>query len=331
MTELRADSFETREASGPGAPRLPDFVIGGAPKCGTTSLHFILGQRPEVGIPQDELFYFSADDPLLHPDFFLNEGGRMRWYDPRPENRECSDWYESRFHPFKDRRLLGEDSTLYLFSETAPDRMRARLPDVKIIFMLRDPVRRAYSHYWHDMKMMRVTCSFERALKRFPIIVGGSTYASHLRRWRDVLGEDKVLVLFFEDFIAQKQQEMDRVADFIGLERFDISAYDDWFNRTYYPVSIPLQKAMNQFAQVIARQRYRSHMGFHGTLKERIAGKAYYWWFHKINPLNMRSTSYPKMAEDTQAYLTQHLRARNSGLAELLDRDLAEIWPSFRD
>lgn len=317
-------------APGPtSARRLPDFVIGGAPKCGTTSLHFILAQQPGIGIPDDELFYFSADDPILHPDFFFFRDGGLQWLDPRPAHRANADWYADRFEPFADCRLIGEDSTLYLFSETAPHRMRETLTDPKIIFMLRDPVRRAYSQYWHEMKMMRVTCSFERALTRFPTIVRGSTYAPHLSRWFDVLGRDRVHVLLFEEFLADKQGAMDQVADFIGTERFDVSVHDDWFNRTYYPVNVTLHKAMNQVGRFIARQRYRSHMGYTGTWREWLAGKAYYNWFHKVNPLNLKATTYPKMKPATEAYLTQHLNVRNRGLSDLLGRDLSAVWPSF--
>lgn len=309
----------------------PNFIIGGAPKCGTTSLHFILGQQPDIGIPDDEVNYFDADDPIIHPDYFFAEGRGFRWYDPRADHAENRDWYLSRFTRFGNCRLWGEDSTLYLFSEVAPHRIKERLPDAKIIFMLRDPVRRAYSQYWHEMKMMRVTCSFERALTRFPTLVRGSTYAPNLKRWQDILGPDRIHVILFEDFLTNKQGELDRVADFIGLPRFDAADFDGWFNKTYYPINVTGQKILNLAGQFVALQRYRSHMGFKGGFKEKWANKVYQKWFHKINPLLLRSESYPPMEEATKRFLTQHLRARNHGLSELLGRDLTEIWPSFRE
>ncbi len=68
--------------------RYPDFIIGGAPKCGTTSLHFILDQHPRIGLPDDEIHYFDADDPITHPDFFFHERGELIHYDNRADNQE---------------------------------------------------------------------------------------------------------------------------------------------------------------------------------------------------------------------------------------------------
>lgn len=129
--------------------RLPDFIIGGAPKCGTTSLHFILARHPLVGIPDDEVHFFDADDPVGHPDFLFERRGGLEWYDPRPDHPEAMAWYASRFAELSDRPVIGEDSTIYLQSEVAPARIDALLPDVRLVFMLRDPVKRAYSQYWH--------------------------------------------------------------------------------------------------------------------------------------------------------------------------------------
>ena len=129
--------------------RLPDFIIGGAPKCGTTSLHFILAQNPAVGIPEDEVHFFDADDPIGHPDFLFGRPGGLDWYDPCPGNVESLAWYASRFADFTDKPMIGEDSTIYLQSEVAAARIAETLPEVRLIFMLRDPVKRAYSQYWH--------------------------------------------------------------------------------------------------------------------------------------------------------------------------------------
>ncbi len=315
---------ETRKAE-----RAPDFVIGGAPKCGTTSLHFILGQHPDIGIPDDEVSYFDADDPIIHPDYFFFENDGMRWKDARPDHDANRAWYFDRFASFADRALIGEDSTLYLFSEAAPHRLKEAAPAAKVIFMLRDPVKRAVSQYWHEMSMMRVTCSFERALVRHPPIIRGSIYRSHLERWLSILGPERVKIILFEDFIARQQEILDEVADFIGAKRFDASSYDLWFNKTYYPISVTGQKILNRAGQYVALQRYRSHINGQNTRKERIANKIYQTWFHKVNPILLKATNRPATQPETLAFLTQHLNACNQGLSSLLDRDLSDVWPGF--
>ncbi len=105
--------------------RYPDFIIGGAPKCGTTSLHFILDQHPKIGLPEDEIHYFDADDPITHPDFFHDKDGELVYYDNSQENTAFLSAYAARFAPFQDLHLIGEDSTTYLFSQVAPHRIKA--------------------------------------------------------------------------------------------------------------------------------------------------------------------------------------------------------------
>ncbi len=256
------------------AKRFPDFIIGGAPKCGTTSLHFILDQHPGIGLPEDEIHYFDADDPVTHPDFFFREEGELIHYDNRAENAEFRDLYAAKFALFAELPLVGEDSTTYLFSAVAPVRIRALLPEVRLIFMLRDPVSRAYSQYWHMATRGRTTCSFETALHRHPAIVLGSTYLSHLERYRALFGADRVKVVLFEDFIADNQGTIDSVTDFLGAERMTVSAEASWFNRSYYPTWLAGHLALNRIGQHIVAWRYTNHLssrtGFGMRLRQRI-------------------------------------------------------------
>jgi len=72
--------------------RIPDFIIAGAMKCGTTSLHFILNSHPHIFVPRHEINFFDLDDLIQHPDFFFFNG--QRWYYPSfsKRNREYWDW-----------------------------------------------------------------------------------------------------------------------------------------------------------------------------------------------------------------------------------------------
>lgn len=214
--------------------RRPDFIIGGAPKCGTTSLHFILDQHPDVAVPNDEVHFFDADDPVSHPDFLRLEDGALKWWDPGSDAEDNQRWYAERFGGLGAPRLIGEDSTTYLMSEVAAKRIAAQLPDVKVIFMLRHPVRRAYSQYWHLVKTSRAVESFEQALMRHPQIMLGSSYAAGLKRFFDALGRHRVHICFFEDFRADIQGCVDEVTSFLGLDQLEVDPERAWFNRTKY-------------------------------------------------------------------------------------------------
>ncbi|WP_428929791.1 sulfotransferase family protein [Marinibacterium sp. SX1] len=309
--------------------RLPDFIIGGAPKCGTTSLHFILAQHPDVGIPDDEVHFFDADDPIGHPDFLFGRPDGLDWYDPRPENKVAMDWYRARFAGFADRRLIGEDSTIYLQSEVAPARIQALLPEVRLVFMLRDPVKRAYSQYWHLVTRGRATCSFETALSRHPSIILGSTYAPHLQRYLDRFGPDQVRIGLFEDFLQDGQGFVDGMTDFIGLSRRPLEDGKSWFNRTWYPTRPGLQLALNRVSGRIVAGQYRNHFGDRADRAEHRRSRFHHRWFRHVHPMFLKAERPPAMRPDTQAYLRQHLSARNAGLSALLGRDLAAVWPGF--
>lgn len=309
--------------------RYPDFIIGGAPKCGTTSLHFILDQHPRIGLPDDEIHYFDADDPITHPDFFFHERGELIHYDNRADNQEFQEAYAARFAPFADLPLVGEDSTTYLFSHVAPSRIHARLPDVRLIFMLRNPVSRAYSQYWHLVKSGRVTCTFERAIHEQRSLILGSTYLPHLKTYAELFGADQVKTILFEDFISDNQSTLDSVTDFLGTERMTVDDDAAWFNKTHYPTNLSGQLALNQIGRHIVKWRYGNHLETRGGLAGKLRDKIHYQWFKRINPIFLKADRPTPMKDRTKAYLTEHLSRRNDGLSAFLDRDLSELWAGF--
>ncbi|MEL7182064.1 MAG: sulfotransferase [Pseudomonadota bacterium] len=311
----------------PLPPRFPDFIIGGAPKCGTSSLHGILAQHDAIGMPEAEIHYFDADDPITHPDFLDVRGGALHWYDTAAVDN--LDWYARQFAPFRDAPCVGEDSTTYLFSEAAPERIKAFLPDVKLIFMLRDPVKRAYSQYWHLACSARMNCGFEQGLLNHTSMVLGSTYAPHLRRYFDVFGRDRVRVILFEDFLGGMQGTMDGVTDYLGVPAMDLSTARTWFNQTRYPTHPRAHQALNRVGAYFVTRRYRNHMEARSDPWAQLQRKLHDRWFRHVNPTFLKADKPPPMRDDTRAYLAQHLSARNAGLSDLLGRDLSQVWPGF--
>ena len=105
---------------------LPNLIIPGAPKSATTSLGFFLSQSPEV--------------------FFLT-GVELRFFAYEKVFKKGISWYESFFENTQDKRIRGETSNIYMFSEKALLRIKQYLPDVRFIISLRNPVDRAFSQY----------------------------------------------------------------------------------------------------------------------------------------------------------------------------------------
>ena len=121
----------------PERPRMstagvPNFFIGGAQKSGTTTLHWRLKEHPQVFIPD-----------------FPQE---IHFFDDAKNFERGLRWYEGLFAGWKGQRAVGQTSPLYLYAPEVPERIHAVLPDARFVFILRDPVDRAYAHYWHSVK-----------------------------------------------------------------------------------------------------------------------------------------------------------------------------------
>ena len=188
-----------------GQPRaLPDAVILGAQKSGTSSLHNYLVQHPGVIEPlRKEVHYFDV----------AYERGEA--------------WYRAHFGPLGDPGLNLDSSPYYLFHPAVPQRLHDLLPDAKLIVLLRDPVRRAYSHYWHERDKKRETLGFEDAIAAEPERLGDAhqqlaagtlqrshahqhfsylargRYAEQLERWFTLFPREQFLVLRFEDLARE--------------------------------------------------------------------------------------------------------------------------------
>lgn len=207
---------------------LPDFLVIGAQRSGTSSLYKWLGEHPLV-LPslRKETEYFSLN----------YEKGEA--------------WYRAHFPSLLRRRMLRqlreceplsfEATPYYLFHPFAPARAARLVPDAKLIVLLRNPVDRAYSHYHHMVRHGSETLSFEEAIKsepervaadierlqieplhrslahhRFSYLARGR-YAEQLERWLSEFPRDRFLVLSSEELYASPSSAYQQVLAFLGL------------------------------------------------------------------------------------------------------------------
>ena len=200
---------------------LPHFLVIGAQKSGTTSLYRLLGRHPEV---------VRARHKELH--FFDREHARgRRWYE-----RQLPSPLRVFVRRLAGRRTLcGEATPAYLALPEVPARVRALLPDARLVALLRDPTRRAISHYHHrvrnhgesrpiaevlDAELLRAAQSGESSLSPLGYLARGH-YARQLERWLALFPRAQILVLPAEPFYADPAPTVRRVADFVGLASFD--------------------------------------------------------------------------------------------------------------
>lgn len=179
---------------------IPDFIIIGAMKCGTTSLFRHLGRHPGV---------YMSD--VKEPNFYVEGRNWSRGFD----------WYRSLFADAPPGALLGEASTNYSKGTTfpgVPERLRTYVPDVKLIYLIRDPIERIRSHYLHGVFKGRVHKPLEQAVTVRSGLVRTSLYGAELQRYREHFPEDQILVLLTEDLRDDPASVLREIEQFLGLE-----------------------------------------------------------------------------------------------------------------
>ena len=201
--------------------RLPDFVIIGAARCGTTSLHAYLREHPQVFMSSEkETDYFSLGDLPSDEVPALAAPWRAK---TRAE-------YEAFFRDAGDAHAVGEASPTYLFYPRSAERLRQAIPDAKLICVLRDPVERAYSHFALARKMgFETETDFEAAVAREDerwrtdrsmrfTYTRASFYHDGLAEFLARFPRERILVLRFEDLSADTAGAMRRIHAFVGVD-----------------------------------------------------------------------------------------------------------------
>lgn len=179
---------------------LPTFLVIGSMKCGTSTLQEQLkSQRGIFMTTPEEPNYFSDED------IFAKGIG----------------WYESLFDTAEPGDLLGESSTHYTKLPTYPhcvERIEQALGRPKLIYLIRNPVERAKSHYMHEWTMGVMGGDPEAALKKHPVMVDYGRYAMQLKPYIEAFGVDKILMTSLETLSTRKEAELARIGEFLGVE-----------------------------------------------------------------------------------------------------------------
>jgi hypothetical protein len=316
----------------PEAHGLPNFILVGAPKCGTTSMHAMLASHPGVFMPENEVFFFDVDDVIAHPDFFVHRDG-LSFHDYDGEFDEYLAWYRSLFAGAKPEQLIGEDTTTYLRSPDAPRRIASLLPDARLIALLRDPVDRAYSQYLHNVRAGRHSVSFERTLRTNPAaLMAHGFYSEQLQRYKGFLDANQMIVVFFEDLIADPVAELRRVCNFLGLEDApDVDKDAQHSNAARPPLHFGSRLLVNHWlGHRFSFPRPRPNLpNYRGPEADDAQGRRLRWYEKALVALddNLPRRRPPPMNPETRIHLQKVFNKRNAGLGELLQADVSARWP----
>lgn len=268
----------------------PTFVIAGAMRSGTTALAAWLRDHPDVYMaPVKEIHYF---------DRHYGEG---------------ADWYAAHFDGRRDERAVGEATPNYLYQSVALERLRADIPDVRLVILLRDPIGRAHSHYLQRVARRGEDLSFEAAIDAEPerlargdeldrahfSYVDRGRYLAQLRRVYELFPADAVSIHLFEDLRDRPRGVFTDVARFLGVDP------------DLVPDSVGEQaNAYQEFRSLRVRDAARR---LPKPLRDAVG---------RLNRVEV--DRYPDLASTTVERLATTFAAERDELARLLGRDLHE-------
>jgi len=187
------------EARGTAAD-LPTFLVIGAMKAGTTSLFHYLRNHDQI--------FMSKIKEL---DFFVTESNWGRGLD----------WYRHQFSGAGEALARGEASTLYTKYpqyDGVPARIAGVLPDVRMIYVVRDPIVRMRSHYEHRVKLGAESAPPEVALLEDPTYLACSRYAMQLERYLDHFPREQILLVASENLRTDRRRTVQQVYEFLGVD-----------------------------------------------------------------------------------------------------------------
>ena len=214
------------------AVKVPNFIIIGCQRCGTTSLYTYLAQHPQILTPiKKEMDFFS-------------------WHFERG-----IDWYLAHFPPMPpgEQFLTGEASPSYFDSREAPERLYSLFPEAKLIVLLRNPVDRAISQFyrltdlnWEARSLDRVISDEIERLNQNPEYIIGEEpgnylargrYIEFIKNWRTFFPREQLLILKSEDFYAGAATTVKQVLEFLDLPEYQLSEYQNANPGSYQPVN----------------------------------------------------------------------------------------------
>lgn len=289
--------------------KLLEFLCIGAQKAGTTALHHYLAQHPQICLPA-----------VKETHFFNNGHGEF-------ENGLA--FYLSKyFAKCGASQVCGEIDPEYLYFPEAVPRLFEAFPQAKLIFMFRDPISRAYSHYWMTVRRGREPLSFEEAIRAEAArltqghlammdysYVSRGMYFQQLKRCLDFYPREQMLFLLSEDLKSRREETLKQVCDFVGVRdmKFD-ELSDEQSHQAFMPRSLSLQhlvegeSCLRRLGKALLPARTRRPlMNFMFGLQAR----------------NRQSFEVPPLDPETRRRLLGVYEADTHALEQLIGRDLS--------
>lgn len=295
---------------------LPNFLIIGAAKSGTSALYRYIQQHPDI--------YMS---PIKEPHFFSFEGSPPNTQGPDDfVNTAITDLatYTKLFDGVTTEKAIGEASPSYLYIPKAAERINYHIPNSKLIAILRHPADRAFSAYMHVVRDHKETAvNFSEALKledqRFsqnwgPIwhYTRASLYYEQVKRYYDIFDSEKIKILLYDDFNTDPEQTLQNIFEFLEVD----TAFKPDMKHKANVSGTPKNKTVDSFVNTFFNKKNPIRY----TARYLIPEKTRWRFTTNVRNRNLVRQTIPS---EIRVELTQQFRDDILQLEELIDRDLS--------
>ena len=302
---------------------LPNFLVVGAQKAGTTALYNYLRQHPEI--------YMSS---VKEPHFFAFEGEELNFQGPRDQEIlsrmvvSDSKSYQALFEGVSTETAIGEASAMYLYDPKAPYRIEHHVPEARLFAVLRNPVDRAYSAFLHMIRDGREPLTdFARALEAEQERIQNNWgpiwhyknmgfYHKQLSRYYEVFGREQIRVYLYEDLNDDPLDVLRDMYAFLGVESTFVPEVSGRYNVSGVPKSRRLH-TLHSFL--------RGRSPVKSALKPLLPKRLRRWLVKGLlRSLQTRNLVKPPLPEEVRGHLVEAYREDVLKLQGLIGRDLSK-------
>lgn len=211
--------------------KLPEFIIIGEMKCGTTALYRYICDHPMVEpAKRKELAFFNA---------YYHKG---------------MEWYKSQF-PDCENCITGEATGYLKFPDVAP-RVYDAVPNAKLLLILRNPVDRAYSHYHMHLRKGKIQVPFEEAIQDHSTYLDKGIYAWKLKRWMEVFPKEQFHIVQSEQLYKHPQKTLNETFKFLGLPPHKLNVYEHHNSGSYEEMNVGTRKKLIEYYKPFNQELY---------------------------------------------------------------------------
>lgn len=286
---------------------LPNFIVIGAYKSGTTSLYHYLRQHPEIFMSR-----------LKEPNFFAHEKKAEMMREEGKEVRviDNMDSYQDLFKKVTNEKAIGEASPIYLGTPLAAQRIKETIPDVKLIAILRQPVDAFYSD--HNMRIResrKLENDFRERFKDIENrirsgIISGPMYYSQLKTYYDLFDASQIKVYLFEDLLKDSSTVFQDIFRYLGVD----DTFRPDMSQTYNPGGLPKNQRLGEILTNLLK-------------KKKLINKVPLLRKALLRLQQANTVKFPPLSPDLRRELTSIFREDIQNLQKLIGRDM-NAWLS---